>query len=108
MFDLANYTLSELTENLTTLRKCGLGADSMEETANRMVRYLYGRFLLPGTTQHACPLVRLFITQPFGKLDDHLQSQARMLLGSIPESPAHKCLVLLGTAGDQPEWNLRQ
>lgn len=108
MFDLANYTLSELTENLTTLRKLGLGAASMEETANRMVRYLYDRFLLQGTTQHACPLVRLFITQPFGKLDDHLQSQARKLLGSIPESPTHKCLVLLGTAGDQPEWNIRQ
>jgi hypothetical protein len=30
------------------------------------------------------------------------------MLGEIPESPHHKCLILLATAGDQPEWNARK
>ena len=105
MFDLANVTLSDLTHNLTTLRKLGIGAESMEETANRMVRYLYDSFVVKETGTHSCALVRLFITQPYGMLDAELQTLARKMLGEIPESSDPKCLVLLGTAGDQPEWN---
>lgn len=108
MFDLANFTLSDLTHNLTALRKLGIGAESMEETANRMVRYLYESLSGKGTDKHSCALVRLFITQPYGMLDVELQAIARTMLGEIPESPTHKCLVLLGTAGDQPEWNTRK
>ena len=108
MFSLAHFTLSELTDNLTRLRKIGLGAASMEEVADRMVRHFYDNFLLKGTMQRSCALVRLFITQPFGKLDVELQRRARQMLGNIEESSAHKCLVLLGTVGDELEWNSRK
>lgn len=108
MFSLANFTLSELTDNLTRLRKIGLGAANMEEVANRMVRHFYDNFLLKGTMQRSCALVRLFITQPFGKLDTELQQRARQMLGNIEESSSHKCLVLLGTVGDELEWNSRK
>jgi two-component system, sensor histidine kinase and response regulator len=108
MLDLANFTLSDLTNNLTTLRKLGIGAESMEETANRIVRYLYDSLLVKETGKRSCALVRLFITHPYGMLDAELQTFARKMLGEIPESPDHKCLVLLGTVGDQPEWNSRR
>jgi signal transduction histidine kinase/DNA-binding response OmpR family regulator len=108
MSSLDNFTLSELTDDLITLRKLGRGAASMEETANRMVRYLHDRFVIKGTKQRCCALVRLFITQPFGQLDPDLQNRAREMLGHIQESTSHKCLVLLGTAGDESEWNARQ
>ncbi len=108
MFSLAHFTLSELTDNLTRLRKIGLGAASMEEVADRMVRHFYDNFLLKGTMHRSCALVRLFITQPFGKLDAELQRRARLMLGNIEESSAHKCLVLLGTVGDELEWNSRK
>ena len=108
MLDLANFTLSDLTDNLTTLRKLGVGAESMEETANRMVRYLYENLLVKETGTRSCALVRLFVTLPYGMLEAELQNSARKMLGEIPESPAHKCLVLLGTTGDQPEWNARK
>lgn len=80
----------------------------MEETANRMVRYLYDSLVVKETGKRSCALVRLFVTQPYGMLDDELQTLARKMLGGAPESPVSKCLVLLGTAGDQPEWNARQ
>ena len=108
MLDLTNFTLSDLTDNLTTLRKLGIGAESMEETANRMARYLYDNLVVKETGTRSCALVRLFVTLPYGKLETDLQTRARTMLGEIPESPAHKCLVLLGTTGDQPEWNTRQ
>ena len=103
MFNLASFTLSDLTDNLTTLRKLGMGAGSMEETANRMVRHLYDNFLDEETGARSCALVRLFVTQSFGTLNVELQTIGRKMLGEIPESPAHKCLVLLATAGNQPE-----
>jgi hypothetical protein len=79
----------------------------MEEVADLMVRYLYDHFLIKGTTQRSCVLVRLFVTQPFSVLNAELQARARELLGNIKESPAHKCLLLLGTVGQEAEWNSR-
>ena len=108
MLDLSNCTLSDLTNTLTELRKLRIGAKSMEDAAGRLVRYFYDSLLVKETGKRSCALVRLFVTRPFGTLDAELQAIARKMLGGIPESPSHKCLVLLGTAGDQPEWNARK
>ena len=107
MAHLANYTLSELTASLTDLRKLRRGAKSMEDAANRLVRYFYDNLLIEETGERSCALVRLFVTRPYGTLDTELQTIARKTLGEVPESPAHKCLVLLATVGDRPEWNAR-
>jgi signal transduction histidine kinase/CheY-like chemotaxis protein len=108
MFTFTNFTLPDLTEALGTLRKLGLGAVSMEETATRMVRFIQEGFLDRDTGSRSCALVRFFVTRPYGMLDAELQSLARTMLGDIPALPTHKCLVLLGTAGEQPAWNVRQ
>ncbi len=89
MFNLTDIKLSDLTENMTALRKMGIGAQSMEETANRAVRYYYDNFRVEETGKHSCALVRLFITHSYGMLDAELQTTARNLLGEIPESSAH-------------------
>jgi signal transduction histidine kinase/DNA-binding response OmpR family regulator len=107
MFSFAHFTLSDLTEALTKLRQIGLGTGSMEETAGRMVRYVYESFRDRETGRRSCALVRFFVTRPCDTLDGELQSIARTMLGGVPESPTHKCLILLGTAGDAPEWNNR-
>lgn len=108
MFDLTNCTLSDLTNTLTALRKLRMGAESMEDAANRLVRYFYDSLLLKATGKRSCALVRFFVTRPCGTLDAELQTIVRRILGEIPESPTHKCLVLLATVGDQPEWNGRK
>ena len=66
MFTFAHFTLHDLTEALTRLRRLSLGAGSMEETATRLVRYVYESFGDPDTGTRACPLVRFFITRPYG------------------------------------------
>ena len=52
--------------------------------------------------------MRFFLTFPYGRLPDDLQAFARSMLpnGSEPW-PGMRCLTLLGTAGDRPEWNAR-
>ena len=89
------------------LRRLGVGASSMEEVADRTVRYLRERLLDPSGEQPACALVRVFITLPFDALDATQRQFAESVLGHVPESPGMKCLTLLATAGDEPAWNSR-
>jgi hypothetical protein len=78
----------------------------MEEAATRIVRYLYDE-LGDGDGGRACPLIRLYKTHPYGRLDSELQAFARNALGEQP-GPDVRCLTLLGTAGDEPAWNDRR
>jgi len=108
MLDLTNCTLSDLTDTLTDLRKLRIGAAGMEDAADRLVRYLYDNLVVKATGQRSCALIRLFVTRPYGTLDPELQTIAKKMLGEKPGLPAYKCLVLMATAGEQPEWNERK
>ena len=108
MFDLTDCALSDLTDTLTNLRKLRVGAENMEDAANRLVRYFYDNLLVKATGTRSCALVRLFVTCPYRTLDAELQTIAKTMLGAKAESPSCKCLVLLATAGDQQEWNARK
>ncbi|MFM8551461.1 MAG: hypothetical protein ACKOCD_03985, partial [Nitrospiraceae bacterium] len=89
------------------LRTIGDGAQSLEETAGRIVRYLYERLGEEETDEKACVLVRLFKTHLFGGLDEELQRYAKSLLGTRPAAPSMPCFTLMATAGLLPEWNDR-
>ncbi len=105
--DIANFTIQEVTECGRAVRTMGAGASSMEEVAGRIVRYLYDTLIDGQTGERACPLIRFFKTQSYEGLPSELQAFAEKMLGeSLPMSGV-KCLTLLGTAGDNPEWNSR-
>lgn len=106
-YDLANFTIRDMTESGIFLRKSGERAKSMEEAADRIVRYLYDKLIDGRTGQHACALVRLFKTHYYEGLDDERQSFARKMLGDSPATPEMKCLVLLATIGEKAEWTAR-
>jgi hypothetical protein len=80
----------------------------MEEAAGRIVRYFYNHFGDRRTGARACALVRLYKTCPYRGLDDELKSFARSLIGGVEVPLETKCLTLLATAGDKPEWNSRK
>lgn len=107
MFDLEDFTFTQMTQVGASLRTLGEGAGSMEEVANRIVQYLYNHFISKTTKQKACVLVRLFKTHPFGELEEPLLGFATNMLRGITASPEMKCLTLLATAGERPEWNSR-
>jgi len=96
-----------MTQVGANLRKLGEGAGSMEEVANRIVQYLYNQFISQTTKQKACVLVRLFKTHPFGELEEPLLGFATNMLRGTTASREMKCLTLLATAGEKPEWNSR-
>ena len=109
MFDLAKFTLGDMTELGALLRKIGDDATSMEEVANRVVRYLYENLVDPETGRPECALVRFFKTHPYDELESELREFALgMLEDPSAAAPDMKCLTLLATAGERPEWNARR
>jgi hypothetical protein len=81
-------------------------ASTLEEAARSIVRHFYEDALSPAGARE-CALVRFYVTHPCATLPPDLQRFAnRQMHGA--ESPASlQCLVLLGTAGDEPAWNHR-
>jgi len=76
MFNLANFSLRDMTACGHSLRKIGSGAASMEEVATRSVRYLYDHLLGRPGRDKACVLVRFFKTHAFKDLPPSLQDVA--------------------------------
>lgn len=108
MHDLTNFDLREMTKCGSALRQSGKNGKSLEEVANSIVRYLYDHLIDGSTDKKACALVRFFKTHNFSDLDEDLKKFARGLLSGQPETPDMKCLTLMATAGEKPEWNSRQ
>lgn len=107
-YDLSRFSLSDMTRCGAVLRKQGVGATSMEEAADRVVRELHQSLRMPDRTQPACALVRLFVTLPYDELEPELRGAAGAALAGIEAQPGMKCLTLLGTAGHEPQWNSRR
>lgn len=107
-YDLASFSIRDMTQCGMVIRSLGENTSSMEEAANRIVTYLRRSLVCSETGSMACALVRLFKTHNFSELDEGLQSFARGLLKDGDASPGMKCLVLLATAGEENEWNARE
>lgn len=106
-YDVINFTIREVTECGRAVRTIGVGASSMEEVAGRIVRYLHNTLIDGQTGERACSLVRLFKTHAYEGLDDELKTFALNMLGGNTPVPEMKCLTLLGTVGENQEWNSR-
>ena len=94
---------------------CGSGAVraaaeslSLENAADRIVHYLYNSLWDLKSDRPGNALVRFYRTIAFGDLEPSLQNHAALALGPGNKRPAMKCLTLMGTAGDLPQWNSRQ
>jgi two-component system NtrC family sensor kinase len=108
MYDLTNFTQTDLVSCGDKLRGWVSGASSMEEAANILVKNLYENITDSATGQTTQALVRFYKTHPYDQLDTELQDFAQGgLLGSAPPSDDLRCLCLLGTVGDIMEANSR-
>ncbi|MEM9923655.1 MAG: ATP-binding protein [Cyanobacteria bacterium P01_D01_bin.50] len=107
MYDLTKFTLRDMSECGLALRHTAQNANSMEDASNRIVKYFYEHLLDRDTGERNCILVRFFKTHSYGKLTPELQEYARDILNQNTVADNLKCLTLLATAGELPEWNSR-
>lgn len=113
--DLRTFGLTEMLRCSIALRRAASGAQSMEEAAGRVCRYLYDEFGAMSSAAGAdemigggdCALVRLYKTHSYSRLPPSLRRFADKALGEARAAPGLRCLTLLATTGDEPEWNDR-
>lgn len=106
LFDLTTFALPDMTRCGIDLRRIGYGARSVEETAQRIAEYFYESLRSAGG-DHACALVRFYVTASYSELQPDLQQFADTIVGG-KGAPGMKCLTLLGTAGEVSAWNSRK
>jgi hypothetical protein len=106
MRNIASFDVDDVRECSDVLRSLGTGADTMEEAAGRIARYLYDELAGADGSSRALALARVYKTHPYATLPANLQAFAAEILGERP-APDVRCLTLLGTAGDLPGWNDR-
>ena len=99
MFDLGRLNEEDAGLLGDALATAGSMASSMEEAADKMVKYLYENLTDKLTGDKSCALVRFYKTHSYGQLDPELRHFAEGILGHPPEStcrqrpvrPVHKC-----------------
>jgi hypothetical protein len=106
--DLQDLQLTGMTELGRELRDCSRGATSMEQYGQRIVRSLRDGLLQRESGAPACALVRFYRTLRFAELDDELKEFATRGAQNQTLTSDVRCLTLLGTVGDEPEWNSRR
>ncbi len=107
MYDIQKMTLRDMSECGLALRRLGDDALSMEEVSNNIIEYLYQNFVDSSSGEKACALIRFFKTHSYSELTPDLQEYASGILSDRILPDNLKCLTLLATAGELPEWNSR-
>lgn len=103
---LSKIELDDISVLGDAIRAAGREAPSMEAAAREVVSLLYDE-LRDDAGDRACVLVRLYKTHPFGRLPQELQAFAREAAGHELAADV-RCLTLLATVGERPEWNDRR
>jgi hypothetical protein len=80
----------------------------MEAAAGEVVAYLYERMLDKERGGRACVLVRFYKTHRFDQLEPGLRKFAESAAAGHAVEPTTRCLTLLATIGDRPEWCSRR
>ena len=105
--NVADFSIGAMLRAGVALRRIVRPAKSMEEAAGNIARYLYDTCRDPESSERSCALVRFYKTHSYGGLEPQLKRFAAKQLGSIPPQDEMRCLTLLGTAGDEADWNSR-
>lgn len=90
----------------TKIRGAARGARSMEQVAQRVVETLYQE--VRSTDGGALALVRFFKTHPYADLPAEIRSFADGLIPEVDKPAWLRCLTLLATTGDLPDWRARR
>lgn len=108
MHALDRFGVHQMMDVRAKLRKLfDDGATTSVEASASRVANLFRDSLVDRDGTPACPLVRVYKTHPFKDLDRDLQQFARRIDPSVDSIPDLRCLVLLATEGDRPEWKSR-
>jgi hypothetical protein len=108
VYDPGAFTLADMVRCGSALRRLTAESDSIERGAQRTARFLYDHLRAKATNERCCALVRFFKTLPYAGLSQELRSFALSVVPGTTIAAETKCLTLMASAGDQPQWNSRR
>ncbi len=79
---------------------------TVSDAAERVVHFFHDE-LRDDRGNPACALVRFFRTVPYRDLDEDTRAFARSAAAEETLAPQVRCLTLMATMGEQPEWKSR-
>jgi len=103
--ELAKFSLSAMVQLGRELSTVHHASQSMEEVADRIVQAFRERFI-DERGELTNVLVRFYKTMFFADLDDRLREIATASLRGARAEPGMRCLTLLASAGEKPQWNM--
>jgi hypothetical protein len=106
-FDIRTFELHDMLRCGLDIRQATRNALSLEGAADAIVRYLFGAFRDPQTSDLQLALVRFYKTHSYRELEPDLRLVAKAALGDAPRDEGMRCLTLLATAGIEESWNDR-
>lgn len=107
-WELSRFGFKEMMECRRRVRD--LFADdppTLEDVAVRVVEFLRDE-LVDENGAPACALVRFFKTHRYDDLPEDLQAVIQAASPEAPVIPELRCLTLIATRGDEPQWNSRR
>ena len=105
MYDLTQFSLRDMSEFGLTLRQISKDADNIEDVSNRIIQYLDQNLIDQKTGKKSCALVHFFTTHAYGELPKNSQKSVNGYFESEQPDPQLKCLTLLASTGQYPDWN---
>jgi two-component system NtrC family sensor kinase len=103
-YELSSFNVTNMMECRGRVRSLFESeSTSVTEAARRVVDFFYHE-LVDEHGAPACALVRFFKTEQFGNLDPDLQAFALKVAGTPSLDADVRCLTLLATEGQEPEW----
>ena len=105
MFDLAKFSLHDMSEIGEALQQLELKARNIDELNDMMVQYFFDNLVDAQTGEKSSVLVRFFMTYPYSSLDTNLRKSVDQMLNGQTAPQDMKCLKLSATAGVKQEWN---
>jgi hypothetical protein len=108
MYNLATFGFSDMMDCRSKIRAM-IDADpaTIGEGAEQVVQF-FRREFVDDAGEPVFPLARLFKTHPFNAMEEDLKEFARRIEPGSDDIPGLRCLVLLATDGDKPEWRSRR
>jgi anti-sigma regulatory factor (Ser/Thr protein kinase) len=105
VFDVVSFSLSDMVECASGMRRAASGCTSVEEAAQRIVTYLRSSFLDPQNHRQSLVLARMFVSSQWDELSPDLQDICRKQLpDEVDPAPDMRCLVLAGSDGQLAQW----
>ncbi len=105
MYDLTQFSLRDMSEFGLTLRQISKDANNMEDVSNRIIQYIDQNLRDKKTGKKSCALVHFLKTHAYGERPKNSQKYVHGCFESEQLDPQLKCLTLLSSTGQHPDWN---